>query len=131
MTTKIVQVTHARPTRVEAARAAGGKPHPTHPRTRGLARAQAQAGPTTPKAPRAPRRWPVDGKTAAECFYPMPTLAEVIGRGFPASKLDEIRAERDELIRRFDTDPVFRAEVIAQVEAHEKNQRAAAEFPGA
>lgn len=42
----------------------------------------------------------------------MPTVDEVLAAGYPAEKMQEIQAKRDELVRRFDRDPEFKAEVL-------------------
>lgn len=51
--------------------------------------------------------------TAEECIFKMPTLAEVVGRGYAASKYDEVKLQHGKLLEQFETDPVFRAEAIA------------------
>lgn len=65
---------------------------------------------------------PVD-KGAADYIGPMPTMAEVLGRGYPKEKWQEIYERRNDLIARFNSDPVFRAEVKAAHTEHERNLR--------
>jgi hypothetical protein len=49
-------------------------------------------------------------KTAEDFIWPMPTVDEVVARGYPAAYWDTIKAERDRFIEKWNTDPVFRAE---------------------
>ena len=60
---------------------------------------------------------------AADYFGPMPTMAEVLGRGFPKEKWQEIYERRNRLIAQFNADPVFRAEVKAAHAEHMRNLR--------
>lgn len=59
------------------------------------------------------RRPSAEPSTAEDCIYQMPTVAEVVRAGYSESYWGEIKAERDAFIRKFNSDPVFRAEAIA------------------
>ena len=83
-------------------------------RIRGTYRSSLPQRSVAPARRAAPTREP---STAENCIYKMPTVAEVVARGYPASYWDKVKAERDELVRRFDADPTFRAEAIAEAKA--------------
>jgi hypothetical protein len=52
----------------------------------------------------------------------MPTVAEVVARGYPPAYWDKIKAERDEFIAKFNSDPTFKAEAIAKREAYDRER---------
>jgi hypothetical protein len=60
---------------------------------------------------------------AEDYFYPMPTVEEVVAAGYEATYWNDIKREHDELLARFDADPVFRAQVIARKEAESPGTR--------
>jgi len=71
-----------------------------------------RAGAPRPRsAPSVPRV----GSPVAEKIFQMPTVAEVVASGYPAERWHEIKKQRDELVRRFDTDAAFRTDVLARV----------------
>lgn len=51
---------------------------------------------------------------AEKYIYRMPTVEEVTKAGYPASYHATVKVERDALIARFDSDPDFRAKVMAE-----------------
>lgn len=119
-----IRGTHATQTRVMRGKPAAKTAQPaagSRPSPRRDARPVSVKGEGTPTRTLAPA-----AKQAADYFYPMPTRAEVAGRGLPPEKWDEIKESRDAMIRRFNRDPVFRAEVIADHEREVQRQKDAA-----
>jgi len=53
----------------------------------------------------------------------MPTVAEVVAAGYPAEHFTKIKKQRDELVRRFDTDAAFRTEVLADLQRRPHQER--------
>ncbi len=53
-------------------------------------------------------------KAAEDYIYPMPTVAEVVAAGYPATYWDAVKRQRDEFIAKFNSDPAFKIKAIAQ-----------------
>jgi hypothetical protein len=49
--------------------------------------------------------------TAETAIWSMPTVEEVVKRGYPAEKWHAIKAERDALVARWNAEPAFRIEM--------------------
>ncbi len=60
---------------------------------------------------------------AERYIYPMPTVEEVVKAGYAASYHEQIKRERDAFIARFDSDPTFRAEAIAEFVKRKREKR--------
>lgn len=59
-----------------------------------------------------------------DVIWPMPTVEEVVKRGYPAAYWDKVKADHDELVRRWNADePGFREQMRADRAAREQVDR--------